>query len=80
VATCAACGADNRESAPFCDVCGAPLAVPAAPREQRKTVTVVVCDVTGSTALGEALGLFECKENVIQSEQTRELLRKTAPA
>jgi len=52
VAVCARCGADNREGAKFCDACGAPLAVAAAP-EQRKTVTVLFCDVSGSTALGE---------------------------
>ena len=37
----------------FCPHCGAELAgVPS--REQRKTVTVLFCDVTGSTALGES--------------------------
>ncbi len=51
---CAACGAENRDGARFCDSCGAPLAV-AAPREQRKVVTVLFCDVSGSTALGEQL-------------------------
>jgi class 3 adenylate cyclase/tetratricopeptide (TPR) repeat protein len=35
--------------------CAAPLSVPASRREIRKTVTVVFCDVTGSTALGERL-------------------------
>jgi class 3 adenylate cyclase/tetratricopeptide (TPR) repeat protein len=52
--TCAACGAENREGARFCDACGAALdAAPA--RGQRKVVTVLFCDVTGSTALGERL-------------------------
>ena len=37
----------------FCNDCGAALAV-IAQREVRKTVTVVFCDVTGSTALGES--------------------------
>jgi class 3 adenylate cyclase/tetratricopeptide (TPR) repeat protein len=51
---CAECGAENREGAKFCDACGAALdAVPS--REQRKTVTVLFCDVTGSTALGESV-------------------------
>ena len=35
--------------------CGASLAPAPAPREQRKTVTIVFCDVMGSTALGERL-------------------------
>ncbi len=53
---CAACGHENRPGARFCDACGTPLAAPAAAAgEQRKTVTVLFCDVTGSTALGEQL-------------------------
>ena len=35
--------------------CAAALAAPEVAREQRKTVTVLFCDVTGSTALGERL-------------------------
>ena len=35
--------------------CASPLAEPARSREVRKSVTVVFCDVTGSTALGELL-------------------------
>jgi len=35
--------------------CGASLAPAPAPHEQRKTVTIVFCDVMGSTALGERL-------------------------
>ena len=38
----------------FCGECAAPLERAPA-REQRKTVTVLFCDVTGSTALGERL-------------------------
>ena len=52
--TCPHCGAENRAGARFCDSCGAPLEAPPAAREQRKTVTVLFCDVTGSTALGES--------------------------
>src|ERR687888_675888 len=52
---CAHCGAENREGARFCDSCAAALTVPTAVREQRKTVTVLFCDVTGSTDLGERL-------------------------
>jgi class 3 adenylate cyclase/tetratricopeptide (TPR) repeat protein len=52
--SCAACGADNRAGAHFCDSCGAALAAVEA-REERKTVTVLFCDVSGSTALGERL-------------------------
>jgi class 3 adenylate cyclase len=37
---------------PFCPHCGAPLGREG--REQLKTVTVLFCDVAGSTALGES--------------------------
>jgi class 3 adenylate cyclase len=53
--TCASCGAENREGARFCDACGTALSVAPQVREQRKTVTVLFCDVAGSTALGERL-------------------------
>ena len=55
---CTSCGHENGEGARFCEACGLSMAsVAASPgtREQRKTVTVVFCDLTGSTALGEAL-------------------------
>jgi class 3 adenylate cyclase len=55
VAVCASCGAENREGARFCDSCGAPLSEAAPAREVRKVVTVLFCDVTGSTALGERI-------------------------
>jgi class 3 adenylate cyclase/tetratricopeptide (TPR) repeat protein len=54
VPICPNCGQDNPEGFKFCPNCAAPLAPAAAAREQRKTVTVVFCDVTGSTALGES--------------------------
>src|SRR3989440_4352418 len=52
---CSTWGAENREGARFCDACGAPLAEAAPTREVRKVVTVLFCDVTGSTALGERI-------------------------
>ena len=52
---CASCGAENREGARFCDACGAALAETAPAREVRKVVTVLFCDVSGSTALGERI-------------------------
>ena len=51
---CESCGRDNPAGARFCNSCGAALATTAASREVRKTVTVLFCDVTGSTALGES--------------------------
>jgi class 3 adenylate cyclase len=55
VIVCASCGTENREGASFCDSCGAALAPVDTPREQRKTVTVLFCDVMGSTARAERL-------------------------
>jgi class 3 adenylate cyclase/tetratricopeptide (TPR) repeat protein len=52
---CSSCGADNRDEARFCDSCGGALSAHAPAREQRKIVTVLFCDVTGSTALAERL-------------------------
>ena len=52
--SCANCGEQNPERARFCLNCGAPLASEQR-RGARKVVTVVVSDVTGSTALGERL-------------------------
>ncbi len=48
-------GRENRNNARFCDSCGAALTEAPPPREQRKTVTVLFCDVAGSTELGETL-------------------------
>jgi class 3 adenylate cyclase len=54
VPTCASCGFESERPFRFCPECGTEQA--AAPsREQRKTVTVLFCDLTGSTALGETL-------------------------
>jgi class 3 adenylate cyclase/tetratricopeptide (TPR) repeat protein len=55
VLVCASCGAGNREGARFCDSCGAALSATAPAREVRKVVTVLFCDVSGSTALGERI-------------------------
>ncbi|MGZ4289732.1 MAG: adenylate/guanylate cyclase domain-containing protein [Gaiellaceae bacterium] len=54
MSACAACGHEIPEGAKFCPECGAPVAPAAAPREQRKTVTILFCDVAGSTELGES--------------------------
>jgi predicted ATPase/class 3 adenylate cyclase len=54
--TCTSCSASNADDSQFCAKCGSPLETStAAPREIRKTVTVVFTDVTGSTAMGERL-------------------------
>ncbi|HZD81185.1 MAG TPA: adenylate/guanylate cyclase domain-containing protein [Actinomycetota bacterium] len=55
MAACPACGTENPEAARFCNACGERLPEAEIAAEVRKTVTVVFCDVTGSTALGERL-------------------------
>jgi class 3 adenylate cyclase len=55
VPVCATCGFDSERPFRFCPECGAEQVGPAPSREQRKTVTVLFCDLTGSTALGETL-------------------------
>ncbi|MFY1669896.1 adenylate/guanylate cyclase domain-containing protein [Plantactinospora sp. WMMB334] len=51
---CASCDAGTPPDARFCPSCGSPVA-PATPAAERKLVTVVFCDLVGSTALSEAL-------------------------
>ena len=54
MAVCRSCGAENPDGYRFCNACG--KASDGEPgREQRKTVTVLFCDLTGSTALGESI-------------------------
>ena len=56
VLVCPSCGHANSEGAKFCEECGFSFAaVLGSAKEQRKTVTVLFCDLTGSTALGETL-------------------------
>ncbi|MGH2462772.1 MAG: ATP-binding protein [Candidatus Limnocylindria bacterium] len=56
VRICAGCGTENPAQARFCFSCGAALEMAAGPSaETRKTVTVLFCDLVGSTAMGEQL-------------------------
>jgi class 3 adenylate cyclase/tetratricopeptide (TPR) repeat protein len=55
MAVCSNCGEANPDHARFCLACGAPLEEPVAPREMRKTVTIVFSDLIDSTPLGESL-------------------------
>ncbi len=53
--TCASCGRESPDDFAFCPACAAPLRSAETAAQIRKTVTVVFCDVTGSTAIGERL-------------------------
>jgi class 3 adenylate cyclase/tetratricopeptide (TPR) repeat protein len=56
VNSCPTCGGDLDGGFAYCPHCGAALtSAIASSREQRKVVTVLFCDVTGSTELGERL-------------------------
>ena len=55
MAACPSCSRELPGEFPFCPFCGAALVVEAAAREERKVVTVVFCDLVGSTARAERL-------------------------
>jgi class 3 adenylate cyclase len=52
---CPNCGSSNPDRARFCWSCGTALALDAPAVETRKTVTILFCDATSSTALGETM-------------------------
>jgi class 3 adenylate cyclase/tetratricopeptide (TPR) repeat protein len=52
---CQSCGQESPDGFRFCPSCGAQLTEANPPRQARKIVTALFCDVTGSTALGEQL-------------------------
>src|SRR6476469_10277943 len=55
VIACPVCGQQNPDGFRFCGACGSPfpLAAGTSAREGRKTVTVVFCDMAGSTELAD---------------------------
>ena len=50
---CPACGSETPEGFNFCGKCGSPLAEPGT--GQRKTVSILFCDLVGSTVLGSSV-------------------------
>ena len=52
---CPTCGSPVSEGARFCASCGTQLGEPSDLGEQRKVVSILFADVTGSTSLGEQL-------------------------
>src|SRR5215469_15888624 len=52
---CPDCHEENPEQFRLCGYCGAELVRLGAAGEQRKTVTIIFCDLKGSTSLGERL-------------------------
>ena len=52
---CPSCGRDVSSDFAVCPYCATPLTAPAPAREERKVVTVLFCDLVGSTARAERL-------------------------
>ncbi|MGZ4333100.1 MAG: ATP-binding protein [Gaiellaceae bacterium] len=52
---CTACNQENPSIARFCLACGLPLTTDAAPREERRIVTIIFVDLVGFTARAETL-------------------------
>src|SRR5437763_13519104 len=70
---CSQCGADNRETAKFCDSCGASLvaqppeivtksARPVSVTGERRHLTVLFCDLVNSTSIAAQLDPEEWRE------------------
>jgi class 3 adenylate cyclase/tetratricopeptide (TPR) repeat protein len=53
--TCGNCGEENPPKFRLCGFCGTPLQAEAPAQEVRKLVSILFCDLKGSTSLGEAL-------------------------
>src|SRR5437763_13183162 len=53
--SCSRCGQENPAGFRLCGMCGAPLQEAPRVREERKVVTVLFCDLVGSTARAERL-------------------------
>jgi len=59
---CPNCGEENPDRFRICGICGTSLAPEAPPQEVRKTVSIVFCDLKGSTDLGEKLDTEALRE------------------
>ncbi len=83
-APCAACGASNEPGEKFCGGCGerlstaaqapgAPTPTPepeaALPAGERRQLTIVFCDLVGSTPLSQQLDAEECRDVIVQYQQ-----------
>jgi len=55
VVTCPSCHREVADGFAFCPHCGAPIEVAAPAGEERKLVTLLFADITGSTGLADAL-------------------------
>src|SRR5947209_16519093 len=78
---CSQCGADNRETAKFCDSCGVSFDVdasaivtksarPASITGERRHLTVLFCDLVNSTGIAARLDPEEWREIVAVYHRT----------
>jgi class 3 adenylate cyclase/ribosomal protein L40E len=82
---CAKCNADNPPTSDFCGKCGAPLGEPVAPQSappelafaasgpatdgERRHLTVLFCDLVGSTPLSQQLDAEEYRDIIAQYQE-----------
>jgi predicted ATPase/class 3 adenylate cyclase len=59
---CPSCAEENPPRFRLCGFCGAPLAAAPVAQEVRKRVTILFCDLKGSTSLGESLDSESLRE------------------
>src|SRR5205085_2975646 len=64
VQICPGCGEENPDKFRVCGFCGTALAPAAPAQEVRKLVTILFCDLKGSTALGERLDSESLRETM----------------
>ena len=55
MANCPVCGRENADGLRYCGYCGSLLGGTSSATEQRRLVSILFCDVVGSTQLGEQL-------------------------
>jgi class 3 adenylate cyclase/tetratricopeptide (TPR) repeat protein len=78
---CEACGSENRAAARFCDQCAAPFApdVEGTRGTERRQLTVMFCDLVGSTELSQRLDPEELRDVVRAYQETAgDVLRDAA--
>lgn len=77
IGICAHCGTQNPEGANFCSDCGSKLLFvepvkPSKRKAERRQLTVLFCDLVGSTPLSEALDAEDYREVILDYQQVAE--------
>lgn len=70
MAACPKCGAENSEQARYCQNCGAALSAVAAPRDERKLVSVLFVDLVGFTSRSDQADPEDVRD-VLSAYQSR---------